>query len=109
TSANKDNFGIIIITNFIVAKHFIKADVIIVVEEHSGTSNAAYKSDNTQIVYMVFIIIFTKNKLIVISLILVSLRYENFGKLKCVIPRFIYCKENSLLNKDGTEPFSSDK
>src|SRR5699024_1639199 len=33
----------------------------------------------------------------------------NFGRLTCVKPLFIYCKENILLNNDGTDPLASDK
>src|SRR5699024_12161757 len=102
-----DTLGSTKITNSIVAIPFIKPDAIIAVDARSGASNAAYNADNTPIVYIAVIIIFTKNNLIGTSLILVSFRYENFGKLKCVIPRFIYCKENSLLNIDGTEHFST--
>src|SRR5699024_1817707 len=109
SSATTDTLGSTKITNSMVAIPFIKPDAIIAVDARSGTSNAANNADNTPIVYMAVIIIFTKNNLIGISLILVSLRYENLGKLKCVMPLFIYCKENILLNKDGTDPFSSDK
>src|SRR5699024_9455469 len=108
-SATTETFGSTKITSSIVAIPLIKPDAIIAVDARSGASNAAYNADNTPIVYIAVIIIFTKNNLIGISFILVFLRYENLGKLKCVMPRLMYCKENSLLNKDGTEPLSSDK
>src|SRR5699024_12766845 len=108
-SSDLETFGSTKTTSRIVAIPLINPEAIIAVDARSGASNAAYSADNTPIVYIAVIIIFTKNNLTGISLILVSFKYENLGKLECVRPRLIYCRENNLLNKDGTEPFSSDK